>query len=124
MKFKTKILLFLGPLVVLVTLSIFAINYLMVVRILEKTAEDQMKRTVESVFYSTETLLQTAISNYLRGMTENHLSMVQAIYREYQNGQLTVQQAKDKVQQYSNSLQVGISGYFAAFTSKLDSLEF
>ncbi|MBT4264510.1 MAG: PAS domain S-box protein [Deltaproteobacteria bacterium] len=118
MKFKTKILLSLSPLIVLVTVTIFTVNYFKVIQILENMAENQMKRTVDAVFYSTETLLQTAISNYLRGMTENHISMIRKIYEEHQNGQLTVQQAKDEIQLYSGKHQVGTSGYFAQYSLK------
>lgn len=65
-----------------------------------------------------ETLLSTAIKNYLRGITEINIAFIEVQYSTYQKGEITERQAKDRIQEHFNQQSIGTSGYMVAVEEK------
>nr|WP_321468439.1 cache domain-containing protein [uncultured Desulfobulbus sp.] len=111
MKLQTRIARSLGPFVLLVLVAIFLFNYLIIHRILNENALQELRNTEKNMYRAVEAQLSTAIHNYLRGITEHNLSVIQKRYAEVQQGRLTQQEAINLIHQHFNEQQVGTSGY-------------
>lgn len=118
MKLQTKIALSLGPFVLVVITVLFLFNYAIIRHILTENAQQELQTTEKNMYRAVQAQLDTAITNYLRGITESNLAFVQQRYEEFQQGKLSEQQAKDAVQRHFNGQKVGSSGYPVAVLRK------
>lgn len=114
MKIQTRIFLYFGPLLLVAIMSIFSLNYLMIQRGLRERADSALKETHQSVYNSANALLNTAISSYLKGITEKNLDIVTHYYNEFEKGNLSEIEAKGAIQQHCNLQKVGNTGYLVA----------
>jgi len=111
MKLQTKIALSLGPFVLLVMGAIFLFNYTFIHRIITDNALHELRNTEKNMYRAVQSQLSTAISSYLRGITEQNLAYVQKRYEEVQQGKLRELEAKEIIYQYFKEQKVGTSGY-------------
>ena len=111
MKLQSKIALSLGPFVLLVMGAIFLFNYAFIHRILTDNALHELQNTENNMYRAVQSQLSTAISSYLRGITEQNLAYVQKRYEEVQQGKLSEEAAKENIYQYFKEQRVGTSGY-------------
>jgi len=118
LKLNTKILINFGPFILMVVLGVFILNYVVIEKSLRDTAQKELQKTVDSVHLSTETLLNTAIENYLRGITEKNIDVIQQFYNAVQQGKMSEKEAKDAIQNITGAQKVGESGYFVAIRQK------
>lgn len=114
MKLRNAILLNLGLLLIFIILTISTLNYSIVRHHLRINAEKSIVQINENLHRSTQSLLTQAITNYLRGITENELVIVKHYYNEFLEGRLTETEAKDAVQAHCNLQLVGKTGYLVA----------
>ena len=118
MKIRSKISLYLGLFILVVTGAIFILNYHIIRHSLTESAHLELAKTEQNMHRAAQTLLSTAINNYLRGITEEHLAFINAQYRAYQNGEVTKRDAKNLIQEHFNHQSVGTSGYMVAVEEK------
>lgn len=118
MKIRTKISLYLGPFILIIICAIFFLNYYLVRNALTKNAHTELAKTQQNMHRAAQSLLDTAISNYLRGITEKNIDFIQAQYTEFTNGIISKKEAKQRIQQHFNLQSVGSSGYMVAVEEK------
>lgn len=111
MKLQTRIALSLGPFVLLVLTAIYLFNYTIIHRILTENALQELRKTEKNMYRAVQAQLSTAINNYLRGIAESNLAFVQQRYKDFQQGRLSEQTAKELIQKHFNEQRVGTSGY-------------
>lgn len=121
-KIRTQLTLSLGFFILAIMAAIFALNYFVVRDTLMTTAQEELIRMEKTMYRSSQALLSTAINNYLRGITETNLEMVEVIYAEYLAGRMSEQEAKNAVQNNFMLQTVGTSGYLVAVERKDDRL--
>jgi PAS domain S-box-containing protein len=122
MKMQSKIALYLGPFVLAVVTALFLLNYHVVGQLLTGNAQQELVQIEKSMHRAAQSLLSTAINNYLRGITEKNIDFIKARYTDYQQGRLTEDQAKEAVQAHFNTQTVGKSGYLVAVKQDHDHL--
>ncbi len=122
MKIRTNISLYLGPFILITICAIFFLNYYLVRNALTRNAHTELAKTQQNIHRAAQSLLSTAISNYLRGITEKNIDYIQAQYTKYMNGELSEKEAKQSIQQHFNTQSVGSSGYMVAVEEKNDKL--
>ncbi|WP_159441193.1 cache domain-containing protein [Desulfopila aestuarii] len=114
MKIRTQISIYLGPFILIVISTIFFLNYHFVRSYLRENANIELQKTEQNMHRAAQELLSTAISNYLRAITEKNLEFIEEQYALYRLGKLTEREAKDKIQMHFNLQTVGKSGYLVA----------
>lgn len=118
LRIRTQIALTLGGFIFITISSIFILNYYVVRTTLEDRAMDELEKIEKSVYTATQALLSTAINNYLRGITETNLAIVESYYRQVVERKLTREQAKQQIQKRFATETVGDSGYLVAVEEK------
>lgn len=121
-KIRTQLTLSLGLFTLVVVTAIFVLNYFVVRNTLADKAQEELIKIEQSMYRSTQAILTTAINNYLRGITESNLDIIQSYYNAYQEGTLTEEEAKEAIQARFSEQQVGDSGYLAAVEEKSELL--
>lgn len=114
MKIRSKISLYLGPFVLLVISSIFILNYYVIRKELESNARLELAELEKNMHRATQSLLSTAISNYLRGITEKNYDYIEEEYARFRSGRISEAEAKDNIQIHFDLQIIGQSGYFVA----------
>lgn len=114
MKIRSKISLYLGPFVLLVISSIFILNYYVIRKELENSARLELAELEKNMHRATQSLLSTAISNYLRGITEKNYDYIEEQYARFRSGRISEAEAKDNIQIHFDLQIIGESGYFVA----------
>ena len=114
MKLRSHNLLYFGLYTVLIIAVIFVVDYNLIKQSLKKKAEEDLRLRCEKIHQTIQKSLNSAIKNYLRGITESSHDIAGQYYKKYKNGELTESAAKDAVQEYCNNLGIGASGYIVA----------
>ena len=86
MKIRTTISVYLGSFILIVICTIFFLNYYLVRRSLTENAQMELIKTQQNMHRAAQVLLSTAISNYLRGITEKNIDFIESRYAEYVAG--------------------------------------
>ena len=118
MKIRTQIGLYLGPFIFVVITAIFVANYYLIRNSLIANAQEELAKTQQNMHRATNSLLSTAISNYLRGIVEKNIDFIEEQYGDYQSGRISEQDAKANIQQHFDLQFVGDSGYLTAVEEK------
>lgn len=114
MKIRTQISLYLGPFILIVISTIFILNYYFVRQSLRENANIELRKTAQNMHRAAQALLSTAVSNYLRAITEKNIEFIEEQHAAYKTGRLTEREAKDLIQMHFNLQSVGTSGYLVA----------
>lgn len=114
MKLRHKISLYFGSFTILLISTFIGINYLVIERSLNKTAKENLLEMVETINLAVKKTLNTAIQNYMRGIVEQDILVLEQLYQKVLSGDITEQEAKDQFQQHVNAQSIGKSGYIAA----------
>lgn len=122
MKLRTKIFLYFGSFIIAAVVAIFLLNHVLIEKNLQKSAKKNLKKTVDSMYLATQELLNTAIENYLRGITDRNLDLVRQYYFAWQRGEMTEREAKNAIQHHADSQKIGESGYIVAVGERDDTL--
>jgi len=122
MKIRSKISLYLGPFVLFVISSIFVLNYYIIRRELTDNANLELAKVEQNMHRAAQSLLNTAISNYLRGITETNFDYIEEQYALFKTGRLTEAQAKANIQVHFDLQIIGESGYLVAVRERSDKL--
>ncbi|MDJ0622641.1 MAG: cache domain-containing protein [Desulfocapsaceae bacterium] len=122
MKIRTKIALYLGPFILIVICAIFVLNYYLVRNALIANAQEELAKTQQNMHRAAHSLLSTAISNYLRGITEKNLDFIETQHADYLKGRVSEADAKANIQQHFDLQPVGDSGYLVAVEEKANGL--
>jgi signal transduction histidine kinase/CheY-like chemotaxis protein len=93
---------------------IFFIDYTLIKRFLVEQAEEDLKNSCDKIQQTIENSLSTAIENYLRGITETNLDILESYYQKYLDGEMTEEEAKNAFQKYCDKQKIGESGYLVA----------
>jgi len=110
-KIRTQLTLYLGPFVLIIVAAILGLNYYLIRNALIQKAKDDLIKIEQSMGRSSDALLGTAIVNYLRGITEANLNIIEDYYTKFRTGKITEQEAKDAIHSHFLTEHVGKSGY-------------
>lgn len=108
--------------ILLVISAIFILNYYFVRRSLLQNAHIELAKIEKNMQRAAQTLLGTAIKNYLRGITEKNIDYIESQYAAVVNGRISKREAKDRIQQFFNLQSVGTSGYLVAVEERDEKL--
>jgi signal transduction histidine kinase len=103
---------------ILVIAAIFLIDYSLIKRHLINEGEEELKQRCENIHLRIQKSLNSAIENYLRGITEANLEIVEYHYQKFENGEVSESEAKNTIQKYCNQQKIGNSGYFVAVENR------
>jgi PAS domain S-box-containing protein len=104
----------------LYTLSLsigFATVYIIVRDSIERNIESELHNTTTAIYNLVRTSATASIKNYLRGVAEKNLQIIDSIYRDQQKGLLSEQEAKEKATKILLSQTIGQSGYIYCLNS-------
>jgi PAS domain S-box-containing protein len=111
-------LLFYYSLLFFLSLSLgFATVYAITRDTIEKSIESELHNTTTTIYNLVTTSLTVSIKNYLRGVAEKNLEIINSTYQDYQNGLFSEQEAKERVVRVLLSQTIGQSGYIYCLNS-------
>jgi PAS domain S-box-containing protein len=122
MKIRSKISLYLGPFVLVIVTAIFILNYFVVRRELSANAHIELAKIEKNMHRAAQSLLNSAIANYLRGITEKNIDFIDEQYAAYKTGRITEAEAKARIQIHFDLQSVGESGYLVAVRESAEHL--
>ena len=114
MKLRSQIFLYFGFYMILIIGAIFAVDFGLIKQHLINKAEDDLILRCEKIHQTIENSLNSAIENYLRGITEANLDIVNYYYQKYKAGEISEIEAKNIIQKYCSNQTIGKSGYLVA----------
>lgn len=92
--------------------------YSLVRGIMQSNIESELKNTTATILNMVHTAARSSIRSYLRGVAETNLGLVSNIYAQYQRGEISEQQAKDKASRLIECQKIGQAGYLYCVDSK------
>ena len=98
--------------VLLYTLSLsigFATVYVIVRDAIEKNIESELHNTTTSIYNLVQNSATVSIKNYLRGVAEKNVEIIDSFYQDQQKGLISEQEAKDKAARVLLSQTIGQS---------------
>jgi len=111
-------LLFYYSLLFFLSLSLgFATVYAITRDTIEKSIESELHNTTTTIYNLVTTSLTVSIKNYLRGVAEKNLEIINSTYQDFQNGLFSEQEAKERVIRVLLSQTIGQSGYIYCLNS-------
>lgn len=122
MKIRSRLTINLGIFILFSVTTLFVLNYLLVRNTLIDKANADLIEMEKLVYRSVQAMLDTAIRNYLRGITRANLKIVEELYDSCQKGEITEVVAKQRVQEIFATQKVGEMGYLVAVERKHDKL--
>lgn len=114
MKLGYKIFLYFGVFLFLVILGFIALNYFAVEQSLHENIQKNLRQSVKSFNATAETMLSSSIRNYLRGIIDQDMLVLEHLYASVLDGSLTEKEAKNAFQNHVIGQSIGQSGYIAA----------
>ena len=111
-------LLFYYALLYTLSLSIgFATVYVIVRNAIEKNIESELHNTTTAIYNLVQTSATVSIKNYLRGVAEKNVEIIDSFYQDQQQGLISEQEAKDRAAKVLLSQTIGESGYIYCLDS-------
>ena len=120
LKLRNKILLYFGTYTFIYILVFLLILSSVIERSLLYSARRDLRVQIESVYSAAESLIETAISNYLRAVLDLNMSYLEELNAEVESGNLSLERAKQLFQDYVIGQKIGESGYVVAIEEKGD----
>lgn len=106
--------------VLLYTLSLsigFATVYVIVRKAIEKNIESELLNTTTSIYNLVQNSATVSIKNYLRGVAEKNVEILDSFYQDQQKGLISEQEAKERAAKVLLSQTIGHSGYIYCLNS-------
>ena len=111
-------LLFYYLLLYTLSLSIgFATVYVIVRKAIEKNIESELTNTTTSIYNLVQNSATVSIKNYLRGVAEKNVEILNSFYQDQQKGLISEQEAKERAAKVLLSQTIGHSGYIYCLNS-------
>ena len=118
MRLRNKILLYFGTFTLFYIVGLTLISSLIVKKNLVESARRDVRAQLESVHSAAKSLIDTAISNYLRGVVDMNITYLDELNEKVERGDLTLEEAKQHFQDYADRQRIGESGYIVAIREK------
>ena len=106
--------------VLLYTLSLsigFATVYVIVRKAIEKNIESELHNTTTSIYNLVQNSATVSIKNYLRGVAEKNVEILDSFYQDQQKGLISEEEAKERAAKVLLSQTIGHSGYIYCLDS-------
>ena len=113
LKIKYKILLMQVLQIIIVSLILIAVLPQIKQTIL-KSSEQEMINETRLTSLMTKSIFDTAIRNYLRGISNTHLNTIKFYYKQFKDGKISEKDAKKTCEKILLSHKIGTSGYMTA----------
>lgn len=113
MKLRHNIMLSFGSFTVVILSIVVFVNLYIVQRRLFAEAHEELIRVMDSVETAADAMIDTVIRNYLRGIVEQDVIVLENLNAEVERGHLTMQEARDAFQAHVDHQRIGASGYVA-----------
>ncbi len=94
------------------------IMYSLLGRTVRATLESELKNSTAALLNMVTTAASVSIKNHLRAVAEKNLDLVRYFYRRYQEGEMTLRQARDQAADLLLAQPIGTTGYIAVVNSK------
>ncbi len=117
-RIRHKLLLYYTLLYALSLFIAFATIYAIIRDSLKKNIESELQNTTTAVYNLVQTSAAVSVKNYLRGVAEKNVEIVDSMYRQSQQGLLSDQEARAKAATVLLSQTIGESGYIYCLNSK------
>jgi PAS domain S-box-containing protein len=85
---------------------------------IETHIESELSNATAGIRHMVRTAAATSIKNHLRAVAEKNLEIIQAVYQEFEQGNITEQQAKDLCRKILFSQTIGKTGYIFCASSQ------
>ncbi|OGR28842.1 MAG: hypothetical protein A2277_20550 [Desulfobacterales bacterium RIFOXYA12_FULL_46_15] len=85
--------------------------YFQVKKNITENIENELQNSTAAVLNMVRTAATVSVKNYLRAVCEKNLQNIQAIYRRYESGLITVEEAKEEARRILFSQVIGKTGY-------------
>ncbi len=85
---------------------------------IETHIESELTNATAAIRHMVRTAAATSIKNHLRAVAEKNLEIIQAVYQEFEQGNITEQQAKDLCRKILFSQTIGKTGYIFCASSQ------
>lgn len=95
----------------------FATVYVIIRDSLEKNIESELQNTTTAVYNLVQTSATVSIKNYLRGVAEKNVEIIDALYQKSKQGLMTDAEAREKAVDVLLSQTIGESGYIYCLDS-------
>ena len=102
-------------------LSILLCNlfiYVYVRNNIESRIESELTNTTQMIYNMVTTSVTVSIKNHLRAVAEKNLDIVSSMYRKFQEGKFSEQEAKSRAAEVILSQAIGSSGYLYCLDSQ------
>ncbi|CAM2731899.1 cache domain-containing protein [Vibrio tubiashii] len=86
-------------------------NYLLMREVVKQGVEKELTSATESITNNIANTVDITIRSYLRGISEQNLQYIELCFQQYQRGQITEQEAKQKATNFLLSQSIGETGY-------------
>lgn len=111
-------LLFYYTLLYALSLSVgFATVYVIIRDSLQNNIESELQNTTTAVYNLVQTAATVSIKNYLRGVGEKNVEIIDALYQKSRQGRQTDAEAREKAAEVLLSQTIGESGYIYCLDS-------
>lgn len=94
------------------------IMYSLLRRTVQTTLESELKNSTAALLNMVTTAASVSIKNHLRAVAEKNLDLVCYFYRRYKEGEMTLDQAKDRAADLLLAQPIGTTGYIAVLDSR------
>ncbi len=115
---RTKLL---GGHTLVIVLAVLAGGGIIITRVqttIETHIESELTNATAGIRHMVRTAAATSIKNHLRAVAEKNLEIVQAVYQEFEHGNITEPQAKDLCRKILFSQSIGRTGYIFCASSQ------
>ncbi len=117
-RLRTKLLVaYLGLAVLLFTSGGIG-AFIMVERAIKTNIENDLRLATRTIINMVETTALGSIRNYLRAVAERNLEIAREVYRRYERGQLSAQEARQEIRNLLLSQTIGQTGYIYCVNSQ------
>lgn len=93
-------------------------NYLLLKNEIKGNVRSELKVSNELTYNLIKGSVDVSIQNYLRGIAEANINILEYYHQKWQNGELTEEEAKESAKQASLTFKIGKSGYIYYLNSK------
>jgi signal transduction histidine kinase len=116
-RIRHKLLFSYALLYILSLSSGFATVYVIVRDTIERNIESELHNTTTAIYNLVQTSATASIRNYLRGVAEKNVQIIDSFHREQQQGRLSKQEAQEQAARVLLSQTIGESGYIYCLDS-------
>jgi methyl-accepting chemotaxis protein len=108
-----KVSLFFGLIILLVVIIISTVSFVLVYNYEKDSVLTDLESQTNIVSKNLESIFDTSVKSYLRGIAEKNLDIVKEYHAQYQNGNIAYDRMMNEIRRIILSQKIGKTGYIA-----------